>query len=95
MTAAPYETLTGHAPLLPGYRVTAYFYARNHGLPVTFGYLQELGLRAARAARWLGMPAAMVPEGPFWVHTWEPWLWEQVAALTPPPEADPAFAPWA
>lgn len=64
---------------MPEPRVTAYWYASQHGLPVTLEYLAELGLQAARRARWLGIQAWLVPEGPFWVHTWPEVIWDQVA----------------
>src|SRR5215831_106302 len=74
----------------PGLRVSAYYHSVRRGLPVTMCHLQELGLRAARLARQHGLAAARVPEGPFWVHTWPPWVWDAAAAsmagwVPPPP----------
>jgi len=82
--------------LLPeGVRCTAYWYAQNRGLPVTFGYLLELGLRAARLARWHGIWQSMVREGypdnPLWVHTWPACIFDEAArgAGAPCPPAPP------
>jgi hypothetical protein len=65
-------------------RVTAYFYAAQHGLPVTFGFLLELGGRAARLARWYGEAELRVQEDPHGiigpVHTWPEWVFEESAA---------------
>lgn len=61
-------------------RVTAYYHASTHSLPCDLDWLRELGLRAWRIAAWYGVPQLKVPEGPYLVHTWEPWLWELAAA---------------
>jgi Domain of unknown function (DUF4326) len=50
-------------------------------------YLLELGLRAARAARWLGAEQSLVREGPVWVNTWPEEIWQEAAAAI---AADPA-----
>ena len=70
-----YGTVSAPPLLPPGYRATAYWWACHRGLPVQLGYLQELGLRAARLAWQHGIPAARVPEGPFWCHTWPAGIW--------------------
>jgi hypothetical protein len=64
--------------------VTAYYYAAHHGLPVTFGYLLELGARAARLARWSGQAEMRVTEDPSGligpVHSWTEDIWAEAAA---------------
>lgn len=92
---SPYGPVNNHAMCPPGYRVTAYWWASHRGLPADLGYLQELGLRAARAASWLGIAPVRVPEGPYWCHTWEPWLWDTAAAglVIPCPPAPPPPVP--
>jgi hypothetical protein len=64
--------------------VTAYWWAAQHGLPVTFGFLLELGGRAARLARWHGLAELRVHEDPHGiigpVHTWPEWVFEESAA---------------
>jgi uncharacterized protein DUF4326 len=52
-------------------------------------YLLELGLRAARAARWLGLAQAPVREGPFWVHQWPERIWDEAARPAAPCPAGP------
>ena len=74
------------APLPPGTRVSAYFYAARAGLvsvplaPGDLEFLCELGLRAAALARWEGIPAVTIPEGP-WpaVYLWPEKIWSAVA----------------
>lgn len=71
--------------LPPGARCTAYWYASRRALPAVFPYLVELGLRAARDARWYGIAAARVPEGPFpAVHQWPEPVWDGAAASMEP-----------
>jgi hypothetical protein len=89
---APYGLVNNRLLLPPGWRCTAYYYAAHSGLPVTYSYLLELGLRAARAARWLGLRQATVREGPFRVHTWPEWVWVRAAASLAIP-ARPAGPP--
>lgn len=68
----------------PGMRCSAYYYVTRRGLPATMCYLQELGLRSARAARLAGQAAVRVPEGPFLVHTWVQETWDAAAASMAP-----------
>jgi hypothetical protein len=76
----PVTALPGQ-PLLPaGWRCSAFYWAARRGLPVTLSYLLELGLQAARIARWHGLPEARTPEGPYIVHQWPEWVFEQAAA---------------
>ena len=65
----------------PGARVTAYWYSARRGLPCDLESLRELGLQAARRARWLGLQPLLVPEGPFLVHAWPERVWDQVTVL--------------
>ena len=60
-------------------RVTACWYAASHGLPCDLEYLTKLGRAAARRARWLGIPAWQVPEGPYLVHSWPEEIWGEVS----------------
>jgi hypothetical protein len=82
-------------------RYTAYYYASQKGLPVTFGFLLEFGLRAARLARWHGLRQALTWEGAgppgttpgFWVHTWPAWIWDEAARPAAPcPVGPPPLA---
>jgi hypothetical protein len=67
-------------------RCSAYWYALRAGLvtdpcdPGDLEFLRELGLRAASLARWEGIPALTVPEGP-WpaVYLWPERIWSEVA----------------
>ena len=76
----------------PGTRVTAYRYALDRGLPCDLASLADLGLAAARHARWLGIPEYRVPEGPpgnpFWVHTWPEAVFDYVVTWQAQAEAD-------
>lgn len=71
--------------LPPGYRCSAYFYAARAGMvsvpqaPGDLEFLRELGLRAASLARWEGIPAVRVPEGPYQVYLWPERIWSEVA----------------
>ena len=64
-------------------RITAYWYASAHGLPLDPDFLLELGIQAARHARWLGIPEAKTPEGPWLVHTWTASVFDYVAPRSP------------
>jgi hypothetical protein len=64
----------------PGTRVTAYAFSAARGLPCDLAALADLGLAAARHARWLGIPEFRVPEGPYIVHTWPAEIYEYVTA---------------
>ena len=99
---SPYIPVTQRAQPPAEWRCTAYWWASHHGLSTTYGCLLELGLRAARAARWYGLAQAMVWEGSgppgtvpgFWVHTWPAWVWEEAAragirCLPAPPQPPP------
>jgi hypothetical protein len=77
--------------LAPGVRCSAYWYARRGGMlpygitdPDDLEFLRDLGLRAARLARWLGVAEWLVWEGPpgnqFLVHTWPEEIWNHVAS---------------
>lgn len=83
-------------PLLPGVRMTAYWYALHAGLlagsPDDREFLADLGLHAARLARHLGIPAWRVPEGPYLVHAWPPEVWAPAAAAMA--EAAAATGSW-
>lgn len=60
-------------------RCTAYWYAASARLLTGNGdldFLSCLGLHAARLARWHGIPAWQVPEGPFLVWMWPEWIWD-------------------
>ena len=80
------DDVTSYLP--PGYRCTAFWYAQRAGL-LTAGdllaggedldFLKELGLQAARLARWQGIPAQLVPEGPYRVHAWPEAVWSEIA----------------
>ena len=67
-------------------RCSAYWYALRAGMvtdpsdPGDLEFLRELGLRAAHLARWYGIPALTVPEGP-WpaVYLWPERIWSEVA----------------
>ena len=67
-------------------RCSAYWYALRTGMvtgpcgPGDLEFLRELGLRAAHLARWEGIPAVTVPEGP-WpaVYLWPERIWSEVA----------------
>jgi hypothetical protein len=67
-------------------RCSAYWYALRAGMvtdasdPGDLEFLRELGLRAASLARWEGLPALTVPEGP-WpaVFLWPERIWSEVA----------------
>lgn len=63
----------------PDQRVTAYWYASQHGLPCDLDYLLQLGLAAARRARWEGIAPLYVAEGPLRVHTWPERIWRESA----------------
>ena len=67
----------------PEPRVTAYWHASTHGLPLDPDFLLELGIQAARRARWLGIGEAKTPEGPFLVHTWSDSVFDYVAPRSP------------
>jgi hypothetical protein len=66
-------------------RCSAYWYALRAGMvtdpcdPGDLEFLRELGLRAARLARWEGIPALTVPEGPYQVYLWPERIWSEVA----------------
>jgi hypothetical protein len=68
-------------------RCSAYWYALRAGMvtghpaPDEAGleFLRELGLRAARLARWEGIPAVTAPEGPYQVYLWPERIWSEVA----------------
>ena len=86
---SPYAPVTHrHEPLPEGTRVTAYWFASHHGLPVSYGFLLEFGARAARAARWYGIERSVVWEGAgppgtepgFWVLRWTEDIWMEAAA---------------
>ena len=72
--------------LPPSWRCSAYWYAAQfHSVsvplePGDLEFLRELGLRAASLARWEGIPAMTVPEGP-WpaVYLWPEHIWSTVA----------------
>jgi len=89
----------------PGMRCTAYYYATQRGLPVTMCYLLELGLRGARAARWLGIPQATLREGFLVVNAWPEQAWHEAAASIArdpaprhahphPPLPEPRYSAW-
>ena len=67
-------------------RCSAYWYALRAGMvtdasdPGDLEFLRELGLRAAHLARWEGIPAMTVPEGP-WpaVYLWPERIWGAAA----------------
>jgi hypothetical protein len=71
--------------LAPGQRCSAYWYAAAARLLTgssiwdDLDFLKELGLRAARLARWEGIAPWQVPEGPYWVHMWPEHVWDQAA----------------
>lgn len=67
--------------LPPGCRCTAYWYAWQSRLLTgdDLGFLTELGIRAARVARWEGIPPWQIPEGPYWVHMWPEQIWDRAA----------------
>ena len=68
-------------------RCSAYWYALRAGMvtdasdPGDLEFLRELGLRAAHLARWEGIPAMTVPEGP-WpaVYLWPERIWDDAAS---------------
>jgi hypothetical protein len=70
---------------VPEPRVTAWWYAQRARLaenpcePGDREFLAELGLRAARLARWEGLVPLHVPEGPFRVHAWPERIWRAAA----------------
>ena len=71
------DNLMYDGPLpVPELRVTAYWYASSRGLPCDLEFLRGLGLAAARRARQLCLEPVLVPEGPFWVHSWPAWIWD-------------------
>lgn len=63
--------------MIPGCRVTAYWYASHHGLPCDLDYLKAFGAAAARLARWQGILVLRVPEGPYLVHSWPEAVWDE------------------
>ena len=69
----------------PDWRCSAYWYAARAGMvsvpqaPGDLEFLRELGLRAASLARWEGIPAMTVPEGPYQVYLWPEHIWSAVA----------------
>lgn len=68
--------------LPPGCRCSAYWYASQARLLTGSGdleFLTELGIRAARMARWEGIPPWQVIEGPYWVHMWPEHIWSRAA----------------
>lgn len=75
------DTEERHMPgLLPaGMRCTAFWYARARGLPQDLDSLLDLGLVAARIARWEGLEPWQVAEGPYWVHMWPEHVWDQAS----------------
>lgn len=66
--------------LPPGMRCTGYWYARAEGMDTDLEFLRELGLAAWRVARWSGCAPALVPEGPYRVHTWPEEVWDAAVA---------------
>ena len=76
--------MTSYLP--PGFTCSAYWNAARAGMvsvpqaPGDLEFLRELGLRAASLARWEGIPALTVPEGP-WpaVYLWPERIWSEVA----------------
>jgi hypothetical protein len=69
--------MTGFLPG-PEWRCSAYWYAARAGMLTgdDLEFLRCLGLRAARLARWHGIPPQAVPEGPYLVHMWPEWVWD-------------------
>jgi hypothetical protein len=78
--SSPYAPVTNPPLLPPGWRCSAFYWSAGRGLPVTLGWLQELGLRAARLGRRQGIPEIRAPEGPFWVLLWSEDIWAQAKA---------------
>src|ERR1700760_1308918 len=77
----------------PEPRETAWGYVWRQGLAWKYGYigpLAEIGLRAAALARGGGIEEDRIPEGPFIVHTWPPWVWQKVIAEMEAPPIPPA-----
>ena len=74
-------------------RVTAWRYVWDRGWAwkyPTADHLADLGLRAARIARWEGIGEYRVWEGYWQVHTWPLRIWEKAMNPRPVPVPPPA-----
>lgn len=79
--------------LPPSMRCSAFWYAQARGLPADIDSLLGLGLVAARIARWEGLEAWQVAEGPYWVHMWPEHVWDEASRGGMPAVTRPANPP--